>query len=268
MTRHYLVRLFMLATEFSIPVSVEVSLSHVLQGIFEIEGLLTYADEILTVEYQANELLSRTSRVETVELSLDALREVTFKRKVTGSTITVLPKRLSAFEDVQIAENAQIVLKVKRLHRQDAAALVSHLQRVISYKSSAETPGPIPFRGGNVGLRRISGTLFLEGDECLVLDVRNALVGGVDSEQQLIKVAPRALKEVRLARGGQNDRLYVRPKNRNLLEAMPGAHKDELELKIHRKHRDSVERLIYDLTRLSSLASAPPDENPDVGDAS
>lgn len=246
----------MLTTEFSVPVSVEVSISDLIQGIFEIEGLLNFAGEKLTIEYQPKELLSRTAPVETVELSLDALREVSIKRRV-GATITLRPKRLSTFTDVPIAKNAQIALKVKRADRKQAEALVSHVQRVMSYRSAPDTPVRIPFKASDVGLREVKGELYLEDHEFLVLELQNALVGEFDTRQHIIKVAPRALAEVRLVERRRRDRLYIRPKQRELLDAMPGSHKDELELKTDRKYRDQIERLIYELARLSSANPAP-----------
>ncbi len=251
----------MYSTEFSVPVSVEVSIADVLKGIFEMEGLLNYADETLTIEYQTKELLSRTSRVERIDLSLDLLREVIFKRRIFGSRITLRPKRLSAFEDVPISTSAQIVLQVKRADRKNAEALVSHLQRVMSYRSTPGELSPIPFRVPDEGLREIKGHVYLEDEEFLVFDVQNALVGEFDTKRQVIKIAPRALKEVDLSEGRFRDRLHVRPRNRDLLEAMPGSHKDELELKIRRKYRDQLVRLTYELARLRSRDAAPGDEH-------
>lgn len=242
----------MLPTEFSFPVSMDVSVADVLQGIVEIEGLLSYASESLTIEYQTNGMFSRTSPVAVVDVPLDSLREVIFKRRPSGSKITLRPKRLSAFASVPISSNAEIVLKVKRAHRKDAEALVAHLQRVISYKSTPGEQIRIPFRGPNVGLRQIKGFLYLEDDEFLVLDVRNALRGGFDANGQLIKVAPRALQEVELAEGRIRDRLCIRPKNPDLLEAMPGSYKDELRLKTHRQYREQIARLQYELARLET----------------
>ncbi len=256
----------MLTTEFSIPVSVEVSIADLLRGIFEIEGLLNYSDETLTIEYQTNELLARASKVATIDLSLDVLREVTFKRRFPGPVITLRPRRLTAFEDVPISTNAQIVLKVKWAHRKEAEALVSHLQRVMSYRSTPGQVSRIPYRGPDVGLRTIKGDLYLEDEEFLVFDVKDALVGDFDTNQQLIKVAPRALMDVRLEERRSYDRLYIRPKNRGLLDAMPGSNKDELMLKIHRNYREEVGRLIYNLARLSSRDASPHDEPASGGD--
>lgn len=242
----------MLPFEFSIPVSMEVSLADVLHGIYEMEGLLSYAEETLTVEYQAKEMLSRSSRVETFDLSLDALREVVFKRKVVGSKITLRPKRLSSFEKIPISTNAEIVLNVKRADRKEAEALVSHIQRIISYRTTPGDMSPVPFRVPDVGLREIKGYLYLEDDEFLVFDVENALVGEFDTKRHVIKVAPRALKEVELSKGRFRDRLHIRPKTRDLLEAMPGSFTDELKLKIRTKHRDQLARLMYELARLKN----------------
>ena len=75
----------MLPTEFSFPVSMDVSVADVLHGITEIEGLLSYASESLTIEYQTNGLFSRTSPIAVVDLTLDSLREVILKRRTSGS---------------------------------------------------------------------------------------------------------------------------------------------------------------------------------------
>lgn len=241
----------MLNPEFSIPVSVEVSLSHIMQGIFEIEGLLNFADERLTIEYQPRELLSRGTKVRTVDLPLEELRDVRLKRRVAGATITMRPRSLSAFADIPIADAAQIVLKVKRADRKEAEALVSHIQRLQSFRSVPGESTAVSFKCSDVGLREIKGVLYIENDEFLVLDVQDALVGEFDRKKQLIKVAPRALADLRLVEGRRNDRLYIRPRQRDLLEAMPGTHSEELELKVSRKHREDVERLIFQVWRLS-----------------
>lgn len=245
----------MLTTEFSLPISLEVSVADVLQGIFEIDGMLSYADETLTIEHRPKELFSRTTRVETVHLALDSLRDVTYKKGLAGPKVVLRPRRLSAFDDVPIAAQAEIVLKVKWRDRKEAEALVAHVQRVMDMRSSPGGPSRIPFTGSDVGLREIKGHLYLEDDEFLVLDVQNALIGEFDARKHLIKVAPRALADVRVEGGRFKDRLYVRPRGRDLLEAMPGTRGDELELKIPRKYRDDLERLVYELTRIGRKAT-------------
>lgn len=254
----------MLTTEFSIPVSVEVDVSDILQGIFEIEGLLTYADEVLTIEYQRKELFSRSSNVSTLDLSLDTLREVILKKGIPGPKLILRPRRLSAFTDVPISSNAEIVLKVKWSNRKEAEALVAQVQRALQFRSQTADPSRILFRAADVGLREIKGALYLEDDEFLVIDIENALVGEFDTKRQLIKVAPRALKEVRLEERRFRDRLYVRPNGPDLLEAMPGSHVVELELKIHPKYREHVDRLLYDLDRLRHKSSSSDETDEDT----
>lgn len=251
--------------EYSIPVSIEVSLSHVLQGIFEIDGLLTYADETLTIEYQPKEFIGRGSRVKTFDLPLDALREVSFKRRIAGSKLILHPVRLSTFENLPIAANAQIVLSVKRGDRKQAEALAAHIHRVLTFRAGPDSQDAIPFKGPDFGLREVKGHVYLENEEFLVFDVENALVGEFDTEKQLIKVAPQALLSVRLDERRVNDRLYIRPRSRDLLHAMPGSYKEELELKISRKHREKVEQLLYELTR---LRKRPPSSSADEPDSS
>lgn len=246
----------MLTNEFSIPISMEVSVADVLQGIFEIDGMLSYADETLIIEHRPKELFSRKTRVETVHLPLDSLRDVAFKKSIAGPKVVLRPRRLSAFDDVPIAAQAEIVLKVKWRNRKEAEALVTHVQRVMEMRSSPGGPSRIPFSGGDVGLREIKGHLYLEDEEFLVLDVENTLMGEFDARKHLIKVAPRALANVRLEAGRFKDRFYVRPRGRDLLEAMPGSRGDELELKIPRKYRDDMERMVYEITRIGNRAAA------------
>jgi hypothetical protein len=249
----------MLTTEFSIPIYAEPAFADVVRGIFEIEGLLSYADEKLSIEIHRKEFFADRAKISTVELELDALREVTFK----GRSLTLLPKRLSAFEDVPIAENARILLKAKRVHRKDLEALASHLQRILTYRTTPSNVGRIPFSAGRSGLREIRGELSLEGDEYFVLDVEDALAGRFDVTRQTIKVEPGALSALHLEPGRRLDRLYVRPKGRELLDAMPGSYRQELALTIRRKYRDQVDRLIYELERIGSRPAGPVN---DLGD--
>jgi len=237
-----------------------------MRGIFEIEGLISYTDGALMIEYQPQELFSHGGQVKTVELSLDVLRDVKYRSGISGATITLRPKRLSAFQDIPIASKAQIVLKVKRRDRRDADALVAHIRRSISdveptEASSALGPATIPFRGPDSGLRETKGHIFLEDQAFLVLEVEDAIAGEFDTRRQTIKVAPRALQSIRIDERPFRDRIYIRPKGRDLLDAMPGSHKDEIELLIRRKYRDEVEQLIFDLMQLRDRDATSDDEH-------
>lgn len=242
----------MLTTEFSLRVSADVGMSEIMQGVFEIDGLLSYADEVITLEVQTKGLAAAERSVTSVEVPLDALQEVRMKRKAFGSKIILRPKRLATLESAPGIRHGELVLKVKRSDRKQAAELVSHLQRILSYKSAENGVGSVPFRLPDTGLREISGVLYLD-DEFLIFDVADALVGHFDRKQQVIKVATRALDAIRLDERRFRDRLYVRPRKRDLLDAMPGIHKNEIVLKIRRKFRNETERLIYEVTRLRRM---------------
>ena len=94
----------------------------------------------------------------------------------------------------------------------------------------------------NYGLTEITGFLYLE-QEFLVFEVETAVFGEFDKEQRIIKVEPSALEAVYLERGWLKDQLLIRPKKRELLEALPGDFASEVPLKIKRKHRRKTERL-------------------------
>jgi hypothetical protein len=106
----------------------------------------------------------------------------------------------------------------------------------------------IPFQLPDVGLREVSGRLYLDED-FLVFDVEDALAGEFDKEVHVIKVDPAALDAIRLERGLVRDRLFIRPRKSDLLTAMPGKYGVELPLKIWRKHRQTVLELIEEIAR-------------------
>lgn len=114
----------------------------------------------------------------------------------------------------------------------------------------------IPFQLPDIGLREISGTLSLD-DEFLIFDVEDALVGEFDKDQFVIKIEPRALDAIRLARGIVRDRICVRPKKRDLLAVMPGEYAQELQLKVWRTHRRAAEKLVEAVRRRMGRHAAP-----------
>lgn len=102
---------------------------------------------------------------------------------------------------------------------------------------------PIAFELMDIGLREISGKVYLD-DEFLVFDLQDALVGEFDKEYRTIKIEPAALEMVYIDRGVIRDRLCIRPKTSELLEAMPGSHGAEVCLKIWRTARKKAEALV------------------------
>ncbi len=241
-------------SDASVPVSVEVSPSEILEGVFEIEGVLSYADDTVTFEYRTRDRLSELSDVETLRLPLDQVREVELKRGIPDATILVRPRRLSTFEYVPGASRNEIVFNVKHKHRQQAATLVSHLQRVLSQRRGDQTSS-IPFQlpDTNLGLTENKGRLYLD-EEFLVFEVSSGLSGGFKKKQQKIKIEPGALEAIRLDRGVFKDRLIVSPKSRELFRAMPRMYKDKdtLTMTIWKKYRADAEHLVDEVRRRRS----------------
>ena len=111
----------------------------------------------------------------------------------------------------------------------------------------------IPFTLPEEGLREVTGFVYFDG-EFLVLDVRSKLLGLLDEQRDTIKVALTAIESVRVRRKLIRDRLIVRPRSFELLEAVPGDHDREVALRTKRRHRDCVEDLVSDVDyRLRSM---------------
>lgn len=102
---------------------------------------------------------------------------------------------------------------------------------------------PIPFQLPDVGLREFHGTLSID-PEFLVFAVEDALIGEFDKERFVVKVEPKALADIRLEQGIIRDRIYVRPKKRDLLAVMPGRYANELPLTIWSIYRTRANQLI------------------------
>ena len=221
-----------------VPVSVEVSMAEVMQGVFEIKGVARYAGEAVTIEYR----MGSDAEAETFRLPLEALREADLK----GGKIILRPKHLATLGQTPWTSRDAIVLQVKRAHRKQADALVAQLQQALS-EHEAEGFVSIPFRlpDANLGFTEIKGIVYLE-EEYLVFEVATGVSGGSKKKRQTIKIEPRALEAIRLDAGAFSSRLCVRPKERDLFRVMPGMYrgKEELKLKISNKYREEAERLV------------------------
>ncbi|TDI71135.1 MAG: hypothetical protein E2O85_02505 [Bacteroidetes bacterium] len=108
----------------------------------------------------------------------------------------------------------------------------------------------LPFEIPDVhaGFSEAKGVLRME-DEFLVFQVQTVTLGMFKEDPETIKIEIGALIDVRHERGLFRDKLYIRPKKLQLLDAMPGKHLLELRLKIRRKHRASALILVDSLRR-------------------
>jgi len=103
----------------------------------------------------------------------------------------------------------------------------------------------VPFEISEVhaGFSEVKGVLRTD-DEFLVFDFRTITMGVYKRPAETIKIEFAALSDIRHEKRIFRDRLLVRPRTRQLLEAMPGKHLGEIKLKIWRRYRPSLGSLI------------------------
>lgn len=107
----------------------------------------------------------------------------------------------------------------------------------------------IPFKLPDIGLREVTGTVYLE-DGYLVLQVQDALLGLLDKDTELIKIEPQALDAIYVKPGIFKDRLVVAPRKMDLLELIPGKHQGVVELRIWKTYRADLHRLVDAFERM------------------
>jgi hypothetical protein len=119
------------------------------------------------------------------------------------------------------------------------------------YASIGRAMGNIPFNLPDIhyGMTEIKGAVYLE-EVFLVLEVQTVLFGEFEQEYHVVKIEPRALRDVRLERGIFKDKLCLWPKENTLLNVVPGIHRVELKLKIWNKYRPEAERLVEQVRQL------------------
>ncbi len=110
----------MLFAGTSLPVTIEATTADLVQGTISIEGLLSYRDRTLTLEYRVTDMSMQPSAVRTLDLSLADLREVELKKGLFGTKIVVRPQRLALFEQMPGVTGDELTLKVKRRDREAA----------------------------------------------------------------------------------------------------------------------------------------------------
>lgn len=107
----------------------------------------------------------------------------------------------------------------------------------------------IPFETPDIhhGFSEGKGFVYLD-DEFLVFEVRIHTLGLFEQEAQVIKVEPAVIEAIRLERGLFSDKLCIRPRKIEVLDAIPGDHEIEVKLKVKRKHRLSAQQFVADVS--------------------
>ncbi|PIQ62695.1 MAG: hypothetical protein COV99_05320 [Bacteroidetes bacterium CG12_big_fil_rev_8_21_14_0_65_60_17] len=98
----------------------------------------------------------------------------------------------------------------------------------------------------HAGLTEVRGAAWFE-DEFLVLEIETALMGEFSKEHKTVKIEPSALASIGFERHMLRDRIILRPKKRDLLDAVPGNHLGELVLRTKRKDRSHAEEFVVEL---------------------
>ena len=121
----------------------------------------------------------------------------------------------------------------------------------------------IEFTLPDVGLREIEGFVWIE-DGYLILEVTDKLLGLVDADSNLIKIEPNALTDLHIKYRPFKDRLVLSPKKVDLLEAVPGKHASNVQLKIWKTKRKQVMELVAEFKAVTQLqqTSLPADSSP------
>ena len=121
----------------------------------------------------------------------------------------------------------------------------------------------IEFTLPDVGLREIEGFVWIE-DGYLVLEVTDKLLGLVDTDQNVIKIEPNALTDLSIKYRPFKDRLILSPKKIDLLEAVPGKHANDVQLKIWKTKRRQVMELVAEFKAIKRVqqTSLPAEASP------
>lgn len=215
-----------------------------LQGIGEINGLLSCGDEALIFSYQKKNMLGMSGEEEVLHIPYQEIQDAVYKNNIFLAKLTLRPKRLRVMEEMPGSSREKMVFTVKREDRKRADKLVAYIKYKL-YEAYADEVDSIPFQLADtgMGLREHSGLLYLD-DEFLVFEVQSGITGGRKDDQQVIKIEPSALVSMRLEQGLVKDTLYVQPKKETLLSVMPGNYKDTLKLSIAKRYREAAENLV------------------------
>ena len=103
----------------------------------------------------------------------------------------------------------------------------------------------ISFTLPDVGLKEFKGLAYVE-DGDLVLKISTSYIGLIKAGEEVIKVEPGALEELRIKRGWFRDKLILKPWHAELLDMIPGEHRAQIELKVQRKQRKELEGLVQE----------------------
>lgn len=128
----------------SVPVSMKPTTTDIISSeIIQINGLLTYRNGSLTLEYRTMSIGMEKSVVNSVRFGLQDLQGVELKKQLLQWTIALRPREMIMLEGVPGVASHSLDLAVERKHREDAERLISLVQLEHSeLRLDAITAGP------------------------------------------------------------------------------------------------------------------------------
>jgi len=114
-------------------------------GFMMLEGILRVEKGKIAIEYQKKDAVIEVvkSGVKTVEIDLNNIELIEYKKKLFGSRLIIHAKRATVFEDFPGNDLMVRTLKVKRKHRDIAANIASNVNLFLSEKKLRELDGDI-----------------------------------------------------------------------------------------------------------------------------
>jgi len=102
----------------------------IFEGLAESEGILKVSDEMLHLEFQTRDTVFGVlkSDVRQLEIPLDKIQEIQFKKGMFGDKIIIRANDLKTFEEVPNQKGGEIKLHLDKKHRHDTIMLVSDIQ--------------------------------------------------------------------------------------------------------------------------------------------
>lgn len=112
-------------------------------GFMMLEGILRVEKGKIAIEYQKKDAVIEVvkSGVKTVEIDLNNIELIEYKKKLFGSRLIIHAKRATVFEDFPGNDLMVRTLKVKRKHREIAANIASNVNLFLSEKKLRELDG-------------------------------------------------------------------------------------------------------------------------------
>jgi hypothetical protein len=102
----------------------------IFEGLAESQGMLKVADETLYLEFQTKDTVFGVikSDVRQLEIPLDKIRDIQFKKGMFGDKIIIRANDLKTFEEIPNQKGGEIELYLDKKHRHETIMLVSDIQ--------------------------------------------------------------------------------------------------------------------------------------------